>query len=146
MHETISILLVESFSPFRRMVRNMLRGLDVDRVVEAPDGFQALDVLRQQDFGCVLTGCYMPDMDGLSLLHHIRADAQWHRLPVLVMTPATQPQHVSCAIRDGASDCVVKPFTVFQLQEKLHTVLAQSPYTLNPDRANFDVMGSHAVL
>jgi len=121
----MNILLAESFDPLRGMVKNMLKGLGVDSVTEAHNGLHARELLGQQAFDCVVAACWLPGMNGLALLRHIRTDAHLHRLPVLMMTDKAHNKPCThCVIRAGACGCIVKPFTAKMLKEKVDGVLA----------------------
>ncbi len=66
----------------RDMVR-MLQSMGY-RVIEAGDGVEARQLLRQHDFAMVFSDLEMPRMDGFELLQEIRRDRRTTDLPVVV--------------------------------------------------------------
>ena len=66
-------LVVDDFSTMRRIVRNLLKELGYTNVDEAEDGAMALAKLRSEQFDFVVSDWNMPNMDGLTMLQHIRA-------------------------------------------------------------------------
>jgi two-component system, OmpR family, alkaline phosphatase synthesis response regulator PhoP len=82
------------------------------RVTLAYDGREALEVLeREPDIGLVLLDLMMPQLSGLDVLAHIRADARWRDLPCIILTAAGQEQQHRQAMELGASEFLTKPFS-----------------------------------
>ncbi len=77
-------------------------------VTAAADGVAALDTLARQNIGMVIADVQMPRMDGHALLKRVKAQSP--QLPVLLMTAYGTIQHAVAAMRDGATDYLVKPF------------------------------------
>jgi len=114
-------LVVDDFSTMRRIVRNLLKELGYANVDEAEDGVMALAKLRSESFDFVVSDWNMPNMDGLTMLQHIRADPALAKLPVLMVTAEAKKENIIAA-RAGASGYVVKPFTAATLDEKLNKI------------------------
>ena len=112
-------LVVDDFSTMRRIVRNLLKELGYTNVEEAEDGVMGLNMLRNGDFEFVVSDWNMPNMDGLTMLQHIRADAALSKLPVLMVTAEAKKENIIAAAQAGANGYVVKPFTAATLDEKL---------------------------
>lgn len=115
----IKFLVVDDFSTMRRIVRNLLKELGFTNVDEAEDGAVALQKLKGGGFDFVVTDWNMPNMDGLTLLQHVRADAALKSLPVLMITAEAKKENIIAAAQAGASGYIVKPFTAATLNEKL---------------------------
>lgn len=119
-----AILVVDDFVTMRRILRNMLRQLGYDTIVEAKDGAVALQMLRQQDIHLVISDVNMPQMSGLELLQAIRADATLHSLPVLLITAEAEKDTIVEAVRLEVNGYIVKPFTPRTLQENIEKIFA----------------------
>ena len=117
--KSLKFLVVDDFSTMRRIVRNLLKELGYTNVDEAEDGAVALQKLKNSSFGFVISDWNMPNMDGLTLLQSIRADAQLKHIPVLMVTAEAKKENIIAAAQAGASGYVVKPFTAGTLDEKL---------------------------
>jgi two-component system chemotaxis response regulator CheY len=115
----VKILVVDDFSTMRRIVRNLLKELGFTNVDEAEDGAVALQKLKGGGFDFVVTDWNMPNMDGLTLLQSVRADAALKGLPVLMITAEAKKENIIAAAQSGASGYIVKPFTAATLNEKL---------------------------
>jgi two-component system chemotaxis response regulator CheY len=117
--QNMRFLIVDDFSTMRRIVRNLLKELGYTNVDEAEDGVDALKKLRTEKFDFVVSDWNMPNMDGLTMLQEIRADAALSKLPVLMVTAEAKKENIIAAAQAGASGYVVKPFTAATLDEKL---------------------------
>ena len=122
MSSALRFLIVDDFSTMRRIVRNLLKELGFTNVEEAEDGAVALSKLRQGGFEVVVSDWNMPNMDGLSLLQTMRADAALKSLPFLMITADAKKENIAAAVQAGASSCIAKPFTAATLQEKLDKI------------------------
>jgi two-component system chemotaxis response regulator CheY len=117
--KNLKILVVDDFPTMRRIVRNLLKELGFENVDEAEDGQMALEKLRTGGFQFVVSDWNMPNLDGLSMLQQIRADANLSKLPVLMVTAEAKKENIVAAAQAGANGYVVKPFTAATLEEKL---------------------------
>jgi two-component system, chemotaxis family, chemotaxis protein CheY len=115
-------LVVDDFSTMRRIVRNLLKELGYTNVDEAEDGAIGLSKLKGGGFEFVVSDWNMPNMDGLTMLQHIRADAELKHLPVLMVTAEAKKENIIAAAQAGANGYVVKPFTAATLDEKLSKI------------------------
>lgn len=112
-------LVVDDFSTMRRIVRNLLKELGYSNIEEAEDGAMGLAKLKDGSFDFVVSDWNMPNMDGLTMLKHIRADENLKSLPVLMVTAEAKKENIIAAAQAGANGYVVKPFTAATLDEKL---------------------------
>ena len=119
---SLKFLVVDDFSTMRRIVRNLLKELGFTNVDEAEDGAVALTKLRDGNFEFVVSDWNMPNMDGLTLLQNVRADARLKTLPFLMITAEAKKENIIAAAQAGASGYIVKPFTAATLQEKLDKI------------------------
>ena len=119
---SLKFLVVDDFSTMRRIVRNLLKELGFTNVEVAEDGAAALSKLRQGGFEVVVSDWNMPNMDGLTLLQTMRADAELKSLPFLMITAEAKKENIAAAVQAGASSCIAKPFTAATLQEKLNKI------------------------
>ncbi|MGB6200115.1 MAG: sigma-54 dependent transcriptional regulator [Candidatus Acidiferrales bacterium] len=108
-----TILIVEDEPKLRRLLELDLSE-EGHRVLAASDGEQGLKLLRQESVDIVVTDLKMPGMDGLEFLHAVkRTNAA---LPVVVMTAYGTIETAVEAMKAGASDYVLKPFSLAEMK------------------------------
>ena len=111
---THRILLVEDNEINREVARELLTlaGLTV---VEAHNGYQALDRLAAEQFDAVLMDVQMPELDGVETVKAIRAQERLRNLPVIAMTAHAMLGDRERFLECGMSDYVAKPIEEEQL-------------------------------
>jgi two-component system chemotaxis response regulator CheY len=121
----LDILIVDDSAAIRKILQRVLgqAEIPVGTVFEAGDGAAALEILKKQKVGLVLSDINMPNMDGLELLGRIKAEEEWRKVPVIMITTEGAAAKVREAVELGASGYVRKPFTAEQIKEKLAGLL-----------------------
>jgi len=120
------VLVVDDSAAIRKILQRVLRqtGMSIRSIHEAGDGQEALAQLgNQPGIRLVLTDINMPKMDGLQLLAAVKASADWHHIPVVMITTEGGESKVGEAVKLGAAGYVRKPFTADQIKEKLAGIL-----------------------
>ncbi|CUS31504.1 chemotaxis regulator transmitting signal to flagellar motor component [Candidatus Nitrospira nitrificans] len=117
--QSMKILVVDDMVTMRRIVKNILKQLGFGNVDEAENGQEALQKLRADTFGFVVSDWNMPVMTGIDMLRAIRADEKLKAIPVLMVTAEAQQTNLIEAVQAGVSNYIVKPFTAETLQEKI---------------------------
>ena len=118
----MKILVVDDMSTMRRIVKNIMKQPGFANVEEAENGQEALNKLKAESFGFVISDWNMPVMTGIDLLRAIRADDKLKGIPVLMVTAEAQKENLVEAIKAGVSNYIVKPFTAEVLQEKMSKI------------------------
>jgi len=121
----IDVLIVDDSAAIRKILHRVLVQADVPmgRVVEAGDGLEALEALKTQKVGLILSDINMPNMDGLQLLSAVKADDRIKDVPVIMVTTEGGSSKVMEAVNLGAIGYVRKPFTAEQIKEKLAGII-----------------------
>jgi len=115
-----SILIVEDESKMRRLLELDL-GEEGFTTYSAEDAETGLKVLRENPIDLVLTDLKLPGMNGLEFLHLVKR--QNAALPVVVMTAFGSVETAVEAMKAGASDYVLKPFSLAEMRIVIHKEL-----------------------
>lgn len=107
----LKILIVDDEPSHRLMLFAHLKS-DYD-VSEASDGFQAVEAVKKQFYDLVIMDIRMPGMDGLAALRQIKAISSG--IVVFIMTAFQSVETAREALRQGASDYIVKPVDAEEL-------------------------------
>jgi DNA-binding NtrC family response regulator len=117
---TGSILVVDDELATREMVVELLREEGVD-AQSAGSVDEAMEALRREDFGAILSDIHMPVKDGFRLLGELRERGA--ATPVILMTSFGTEETTHEAVAAGAFDCLLKPFARSALLEMVHRAL-----------------------
>ncbi len=117
----LNVLVVDDSAAIRKILARVLRQTEVPLgdLFEAGDGMEALEILKNQNVGLVLSDVNMPNMDGLQLLAEIKSKEALKAIPVVMITTEGAQNKVLEALNLGAAGYVRKPFTAEQIKEKL---------------------------
>ena len=104
------ILIVEDNDLNRAMLYEILS--NEYQVLEAENGQEALDILKQQkeEIALILLDVMMPVMDGYTFLDRIKEETDLALIPVIVMTQSDSEADEVTALAHGATDFVPKPY------------------------------------
>ena len=116
------VLLVDDEAGIRKVVRDALEraGHAVETAAEGEDASRLFD---GAEFDLVITDLSMPQMDGLSLVEHIRRTS---RVPILVLTVRQEERQKVRLLDAGADDYVTKPFGVAELVARTRALLRRA--------------------
>jgi two-component system KDP operon response regulator KdpE len=116
------ILVVDDESRMRRFMRMNL-DLEGYRVIEAENGMEAVDRVRDDLPDLVLMDVMMPELDGFEALSLIRKTSS---VPIIMLTVKGEEDDRVRGLELGADDYVTKPFSPRELSSRIKAVLRRS--------------------
>ncbi|MBU0640970.1 MAG: response regulator [Planctomycetes bacterium] len=114
-------LVVDDSLTIRRIVIKALNLVGIKDATEAGDGAEAVSAVNDNDFDVILLDWNMPKMSGIDTLIAIRQAGK--KTPVIMVTTEAEKSRVIEAIKSGANEYLIKPFSPDQLAEKVKSVL-----------------------
>nr|WP_233789323.1 transporter substrate-binding domain-containing protein [Pseudomonas protegens] len=117
----LQILVVDDHPVNRQVLQQQLCFLGHD-VFEAENGLEALHIWREQDFDVIITDCHMPIMNGAEMTRAIRQDERDNAaqpMMIIGLTADAQQEEVERCIQAGMNDCLIKPISLDELEERL---------------------------
>ncbi|MDR2184682.1 MAG: response regulator [Treponema sp.] len=118
-----TVLVVDDSRIMRNIVKNTFSQMHIPcQFVEAGNGNEALRQLESQKIDLVLLDWNMPELSGLDFLKKVRAMDVYKELPVIMVTSEAAKYNVIEALKNGATDYIVKPVNEKIFAEKLSKV------------------------
>jgi CheY-like chemotaxis protein len=108
MEQCKRVLIVDDDEAMHKLLNTILKS-DQRAIENAFTGDEALALVSANAYDLVLTDIYMPGMDGLTLLKHIRAAQP--QTSVIIMTAQTTPANVLESFSNQAFAYISKPFS-----------------------------------
>lgn len=118
----MTILIVDDEERIRDFVCMNLE-LEHYRVIEADNGIQALEQLRENLPDLIVLDVMMPEMDGFEALQAIR---EVSTIPVIMLTVRQSEQDKIHGLDLGADDYLAKPFSPRELLSRIRALLRRS--------------------
>ncbi len=112
------VLIADDNPAGRELVREGLAD-HASSIIEAADGREALERIRETLPDLVLLDIQMPEMDGYQVLHEIRSDPALQGLRVVALTAFAMQGDRERALEAGFDDYLTKPVTVAKLKAQL---------------------------
>jgi two-component system, chemotaxis family, chemotaxis protein CheY len=114
------VLLVDDSVTMRRIQKTQINTLGITDIIEAGDGEEAYRKLNESmPIDLIMLDWNMPVMDGITLLKKVRADNRFQSVKIIMCTSESEKNKVVDALKAGANNYLVKPFTPDALKEKL---------------------------
>lgn len=120
---TASVLVVDDVETNRFVATGYLSTLGAT-VIEAENGQEALDLALKTPFDLILMDRHMPETDGLWALKRFKMHPKTRDIPVVLVTAGTSDEDAQHCREQGASDVMLKPFTLSALHKLLRQVEA----------------------
>ncbi|MGC8535518.1 MAG: response regulator [Rhizomicrobium sp.] len=119
----LRVHIVDDYTTMLRILRNLLRQLDIMDVEESTNGGDAFTKMLRNPPGLIISDWNMEPMTGLDLLKKVRADTTLRRIPFIMVTAESKTENVIAAKQAGVSNYIVKPFNAETLQAKISSVM-----------------------
>lgn len=115
------VLIIEDEPAIARVLELKLRQLGIDTTL-TNDGSVALDIIKTQDFDCILLDLILPGVDGFAILEAIRQKSQSAK--VIIMTNLGQPEDKARVEKLGVTAYYIKSeVSISQLSEFIKNTL-----------------------
>lgn len=116
-----TILIVEDFKDTRVLMKFILEGLG-HRVLEAEDGWKAVESVKKETPDLILMDMALPNTDGLTATKIIRQFKETSKIPIIAFTASGEYIHQQ-AIESGCDALLMKPLDIDKLQSMLDQYL-----------------------
>ena len=118
-HTSVTILIAEDDEGHAELILEQLRSAGVsNEIIRFRNGQELWDYLmaegrRTSQYDShgflLLLDIVMPGMDGLEVLRRIKADKQWHNLPIIMLTTTNDPLEIEKCYTLGCNCYITKP-------------------------------------
>lgn len=115
--EDMRVLVVDDSILSRKFVRKSMNAIGIEHVIEAKDGAEALQIMKQESFDLVISDYNMPNIDGLELVEHIRHYSNQSSVPVMMITSEQNEGRLAAVESAGVSAICNKPLNYDMLKQ-----------------------------
>jgi signal transduction histidine kinase len=118
--ENVKVLVAEDNPINKFLIIKILREWQIDAIV-VENGKDAIDKLKENEYDLILMDTYMPVMNGLEAIKHIREGYApgKENIPIISFSAAVMASETQKAIDAGANAVVSKPFEMEDLHQKI---------------------------
>lgn len=101
------ILVIDDSGVIRRTVKDMLSGGTVE-VLEAKDGIEGLNLIRQERLNLIMLDYILPKLSGWEVFQQLQVQPEFQKIPLVVMSGS----------RKEVTQNIPEPFEHFEFIEK----------------------------
>ena len=120
----LNILIVDDSSLTRKRIRRIIEmtDLDVGQFLDAENGAEALNFLKQSNVDLVLSDLNMPKMGGVEMVHRMKGCEATRSIPVVVVSTESKTTRIKELLAEGVRDYLHKPFTPEEFKESIQSL------------------------
>lgn len=119
------VLVVDDFATMRKIIKNVLKQINIENVLEAESGKHALSVMKNDPVDLIISDWIMPEMTGIEFLKACKGDDEFKGIPFIMVTAEAQKENIMEAIKSGVDNYIVKPFTPDKLKDAIEKAKAR---------------------
>lgn len=125
--EHLQVMIVDDNQHMRAIIRTILRGVGISRVIELGDAIDAFEYLRSSAVDVVIIDHRMNNLDGTEFVQMLRRapDSPAPYIPIIMATGHGDRAHVEAARDAGVTEFLVKPITPRAVLQRLDAVLTR---------------------
>ncbi|MCB9063046.1 MAG: response regulator [Halobacteriovoraceae bacterium] len=118
-------IIIDDQAVVRMAVRTHLKEIGFNgEILMAEDGDVALKIMEDlfsqgKEIDMIICDLAMPNVDGFKVLEHVRGDSRYEKIPFIMLTAESEINTVMKVIDLGATNYIVKPWSLQTLQRKL---------------------------
>jgi len=117
------ILIVDDVLSMRSLTKAILREAGFTYVFDAPDGQEALKLMRKVKVNIVVCDWNMPVMSGLEFFKAVQEEPKLAGTPFIMLTSSSEGSKVKEAIEAGITAYMIKPYKPADLLKKINSLL-----------------------
>jgi len=128
-----SILIVDDSLPMRSVIKRTLKaaGYGSSEILEAANGQEALELMKNSWVDIVMTDFNMPVMNGLEFIKTIKSNDLSKEIPVVVISTEGNESKIKEFMESGAAGYITKPFTAEAIRDLIINILGEADYEEN---------------
>ncbi|KIN61103.1 Chemotaxis response regulator CheY [Sulfitobacter noctilucae] len=125
LRDQLRIMVVDDMSTSRGLITQALDAFGVRNIATAENGKQALQALATHPAHLVISDYNMPEMDGLQLLHYLRATPKTKGVGFVLITGRAEQQIIDHGKKLGMNNYLKKPFQPEELRNCIEAVVGR---------------------
>lgn len=121
--KSVKLLIVEDNDELRRFLRDILSPSYT--VESAANGREGLEKAEKWQPDFIITDVMMPEMDGLTMVSHIKQNTSLSHIPIIVLSAKASVADRVLGLKMGIDDYITKPFSASYLKQRIANIILQ---------------------
>ena len=122
---SFNVMIVDDSGAMRAVIKKVitLSGFKISTCLEAANGREALEKLKQNWVDVIISDVNMPEMNGLELLQSLSQDPLYQNIPAIIVSTEGSSERMKEALNRGAKGFIKKPFQPEDIRKVLYDVI-----------------------
>lgn len=125
LRDMLRVLVVDDMSTSRGLLLQALDSIGISQVSYAENGKTGMTLARQTAPHLILSDLYMPELNGLQLLQHLRHDPATQKVGFILVSGRGDESVIQTGKSLGMNNFLTKPFTPQQLKDCIEAVVGR---------------------
>jgi OmpR family response regulator RpaB len=127
--KTQTVLVIEDEIDIQNFIIRILE-LEGYYILKAGDGETGLEIIKKNPLDLVVLDMLLPKIDGWGVLHEIKSNQDFAKIPVIILTAIAEPSQRRRALRMGANQYLIKPLSAHILSRAINCFLVKKTAAL----------------
>ncbi|MCX5854693.1 MAG: response regulator [Deltaproteobacteria bacterium] len=122
---SFNVLIVDDSGAMRAVIKKIINisGFKMSQCVEAGNGREALEKIKENWVDVIISDINMPEMNGLELLQFLNKDPLYQNIPVIIVSTEGSRERMDEVLNCGAKGFIKKPFLPEDIRSVLYNVI-----------------------
>ena len=125
LRDILRVLVIDDMSTSRGLLLQALDALGIQNTSYAEDGARGVRQARTSPPHLVLSDLYMPELNGLQVLQHLRTDPATQKVGFILVTGRGDESAIATGRKLGMNNFLTKPFTPALLKDCIEAVVGR---------------------
>lgn len=121
--EDIVVLLVDDSKLARKHISRVLVNMGLENIMEAENGLEGIEMMKNHVFDLIVTDYNMPEMDGKEFSQFIREKSDQADVPIIMVTSVSDTSRLAMVENVGVSAICDKPFDAASVRDLVFNLL-----------------------
>ena len=122
----MKVLVIEDDPTDRKLVGAVLK-ISGHSVLEKASAEGAIEAIVADNPDVILLDLRLPGMDGLTFIHHLKANSGTSQIPIVVVTAYPERYRREELLAAGCEACIIKPIDTRELAKQLEDAAEKKP-------------------
>lgn len=118
-----SKLLIVDDDPRNRKLLEVIFKQEMQKIIQAEDGIDAIEKIKQDIPDLILLDIMMPRMDGFSVIEKLKENEEFKEIPIVLVTALNDQDTITKGLSLGAEDYITKPFYNKEVKLRVRNIL-----------------------
>ena len=122
---SFNVMIIDDSAAMRAVIKKVITisGFKISMCLEAANGREALEKLKESWVDVIISDVNMPEMNGLELLQALSHDPLYQNIPVIIVSTEGSSERIKEALTRGAKGFIKKPFLPEDIRRVLYDVI-----------------------